>query len=53
MSEGRPGWGEEPPPEPHIWHTLAYRVAFCSADLYDTDGTLLASARCTQIIRRG
>jgi uncharacterized protein (TIGR00369 family) len=28
------------------------RVAFCSADLYDGDGTLLASARCTQIIRR-
>jgi uncharacterized protein (TIGR00369 family) len=28
------------------------RVAFCSADLYDADGTLLASSRCTQIIRR-
>ena len=27
------------------------RVAFCSADLYDPDGTLLASSRCTQIIR--
>jgi uncharacterized protein (TIGR00369 family) len=27
------------------------RVAFCSADLYDADGTLLASSRCTQIIR--
>jgi uncharacterized protein (TIGR00369 family) len=135
----RPGWAEEPPPEPHIWQTLAYRgveqaegrslieweatsefcfhrpsgpivhggmvttlldtamgaacwstladdedfltadlrveflraarpgtlradgrvvqrnrrVAFCSADLYDAEGTLLASARCTQIIRSG
>jgi uncharacterized protein (TIGR00369 family) len=28
------------------------RVAFCSAELYDTDGELLASSRCTQIIRR-
>lgn len=28
------------------------RVAFCSADLYDDAGGLLASARCTQIIRR-
>ena len=28
------------------------RVAFCSAELYDGDGTLLASSRCTQIIRR-
>jgi acyl-coenzyme A thioesterase PaaI-like protein len=28
------------------------RVAFCSADLYDGDGALLASSRCTQIIRR-
>jgi uncharacterized protein (TIGR00369 family) len=27
------------------------RVAFCSAELYDDAGTLLASARCTQIIR--
>lgn len=27
------------------------RVAFCAADLYDADGELLASARCTQIIR--
>jgi uncharacterized protein (TIGR00369 family) len=27
------------------------RVAFCSADLYDAEGTLLASSRCTQIIR--
>jgi uncharacterized protein (TIGR00369 family) len=27
------------------------RVAFCSAELYDADGELLASARCTQIIR--
>ena len=26
-------------------------VAFCSAELYDGDGTLLASSRCTQIIR--
>ena len=26
-------------------------VAFCSADLYDGAGELLASARCTQIIR--
>ena len=28
------------------------RVAFCAADLFDTDGALLASSRCTQIIRR-
>jgi uncharacterized protein (TIGR00369 family) len=28
------------------------RVAFCSADLYGSDGALLASSRCTQIIRR-
>jgi uncharacterized protein (TIGR00369 family) len=28
------------------------RVAFCSAELYDGEGTLLASSRCTQIIRR-
>ena len=28
------------------------RVAFCSADLYDAEGTLLASSRCTQIMRR-
>jgi uncharacterized protein (TIGR00369 family) len=28
------------------------RVAFCSADLYDAAGELLASSRCTQIIRR-
>ena len=27
------------------------RVAFCSADLYDSAGTLLATSRCTQIIR--
>ncbi len=27
------------------------RVAFCSAELYDADGTLLASSRCTQMIR--
>jgi uncharacterized protein (TIGR00369 family) len=27
------------------------RVAFCSAELFDADGTLLASSRCTQIIR--
>lgn len=27
------------------------RVAFCAADLYDGDGELLASSRCTQIIR--
>ena len=27
------------------------RVAFCSADLFDADGTLLAVARCTQMIR--
>jgi len=27
------------------------RVAFCAADLYDSDGELLASSRCTQIIR--
>jgi len=29
------------------------RVAFCAADLYDADGELLASSRCTQIIRGG
>ena len=28
------------------------RVVFCSAELYDSDGTLLATARCTQIVRR-
>jgi uncharacterized protein (TIGR00369 family) len=28
------------------------RVAFCSGELYDGEGTLLASSRCTQIIRR-
>jgi uncharacterized protein (TIGR00369 family) len=27
------------------------RVAFCAADLYDAEGELLASSRCTQIIR--
>jgi uncharacterized protein (TIGR00369 family) len=27
------------------------RVAFCAADLYDADGTHLASARCTQVLR--
>jgi uncharacterized protein (TIGR00369 family) len=27
------------------------RVAFCSGDLYDAEGTLLASSRCTQIVR--
>src|SRR5262249_38778656 len=27
------------------------RVAFCAADLTDSDGQLLASARCTQILR--
>jgi len=27
------------------------RVAFCAADLTDADGQLLASARCTQVIR--
>jgi len=27
------------------------RVAFCAADLYDESGELLASSRCTQIIR--
>lgn len=27
------------------------RVAFCAADLYDEAGELLASSRCTQIIR--
>jgi uncharacterized protein (TIGR00369 family) len=29
------------------------RVAFCSAELYDEAGMLLASSRCTQIIRSG
>jgi uncharacterized protein (TIGR00369 family) len=28
------------------------RVAFCSAELYDQAGQLLAASRCTQIIRR-
>jgi uncharacterized protein (TIGR00369 family) len=28
------------------------RVVFCEADLFDPDGTLLASGRCTQIVRR-
>jgi len=28
------------------------RVAFCAGDLFDADGALLASSRCTQIIRR-
>ncbi len=28
------------------------RVAFCSAQLLDADGTVLASSRCTQIIRQ-
>ena len=28
------------------------RVAFCSGELFDAEGTLLASSRCTQIIRR-
>jgi uncharacterized protein (TIGR00369 family) len=28
------------------------RVACCSAELFDADGTLLASSRCTQIVRR-
>jgi uncharacterized protein (TIGR00369 family) len=28
------------------------RVAFCAAELYDAEGAQLASARCTQIIRR-
>lgn len=27
------------------------RAMFCAASLYDADGTLLASARCTQIVR--
>jgi uncharacterized protein (TIGR00369 family) len=28
------------------------RVAFCCAELYDGEGNLLASSRCTQIVRR-
>jgi uncharacterized protein (TIGR00369 family) len=28
------------------------RVVFCAADLYGADGNVLASARCTQIVRR-
>jgi len=28
------------------------RVAFCSAELLDAEGVALASARCTQIVRR-
>jgi acyl-coenzyme A thioesterase PaaI-like protein len=27
------------------------RVAFCAADLFDAGGALLATSRCTQIIR--
>jgi uncharacterized protein (TIGR00369 family) len=27
------------------------RVAFCGAELFDPDGSLLATSRCTQIIR--
>jgi uncharacterized protein (TIGR00369 family) len=27
------------------------RVVFCAADLYDAEGTHLASARCTQVLR--
>ena len=27
------------------------RVAFCAGDLYDEEQTLLASSRCTQIVR--
>jgi uncharacterized protein (TIGR00369 family) len=27
------------------------RVAFCAAELFDPDGSLLATSRCTQIIR--
>jgi uncharacterized protein (TIGR00369 family) len=27
------------------------RVAFCSADLFDAEGALVATARCTQMIR--
>jgi uncharacterized protein (TIGR00369 family) len=138
MSPRARGWGSEPPPAPHIWHTLGYRgiqqadggaviewdatpeycfrapsgpivhggmvatlldtamggacwtvldeaesfltadlrvefmrsarpgtlradgrvvqrnrrVAFCSAELFDAEGELLATSRCTQIIRR-
>ena len=138
MARMRRGWGDEAPPQPHIWRTLAYRgveqgegkavieweatpefcfhdgrgsfivhggmvttlldtamggacwsvlddeesfltadlhceflrsarpgvlraegrvvqrnrrIAFCAADLYDAAGELLASSRCTQIIR--
>ena len=29
------------------------RVVFCEAELRDADGTLLAAARCTQIVRGG
>ena len=25
MSRARAGWGQSPPPEPHIWNTLGYR----------------------------
>jgi uncharacterized protein (TIGR00369 family) len=28
------------------------RVAFCSADLFDQERNLLATSRCTQILRR-
>jgi uncharacterized protein (TIGR00369 family) len=27
------------------------RVVFCAADLFDADGTHLAAARCTQVLR--
>jgi uncharacterized protein (TIGR00369 family) len=29
------------------------RVVFCSAELYDAEGTHVASARCTQVLRPG
>jgi uncharacterized protein (TIGR00369 family) len=36
--------------EAHVVHRTR-RVAFCSADLYDAERLLIASARCTQMIR--
>ena len=35
--------------KPRVVHRT-HRAVFCAADLYDPAGTLLASARCTQIV---
>ena len=36
--------------EGHVVHRTR-RVVYCSAELFDADGKLLAAARCTQIVR--